>query len=37
MAKYSQYLKNSSDILVNHNLPFLLDYMEKNNDFNPNK
>ncbi len=37
MTKYSQLLRNSNDILVNHNLPFLLDYMYKNNQFNPDK
>lgn len=37
MAKYSRALTNTSDILVSNNLPFLVDYMEKNNDFNPDK
>ena len=37
MAKYSRALTSNNDILVNHNLPFLVDYMEKNNEFNPEK
>jgi hypothetical protein len=37
MAKYSRALTNTSDILVGNNLIFLVDYMEKNNHFNPDK
>ncbi len=37
MAKYSKALTNTSDIMVSNNLPFLVDYMEQNNDFNPDK
>lgn len=37
MAKYSRALTNTSNLLVSNNLSFLVDYMEKNNDFNPDK
>lgn len=37
MAKYSRALTNTNDILISNDLPFLVDYMEKNNDFNPEK
>lgn len=37
MAKYQKALTNTSDILVSPDLPFLVDYMEDNNDFNPGK
>ena len=37
MAKYSRALTGTSDILVNNSMPFLVDYMENNNDFNPDK
>lgn len=37
MAKYSRALTNTTDILISNDLPFLVDYMEKNNDFDPEK
>lgn len=37
MAKYSRALTNTSDILVSNNLSFLVDYMEQNNNFNPDR
>ena len=37
MAKYSRALTSTNSIMISHNLPFLVDYMEKNNEFNPEK
>ena len=37
MAKYSKALVNPSDQLIDSKMSFLLDYMENNNTFNPNK
>lgn len=37
MARYSRALTSNNDIMVSHNLPFLVDYMEKNNQFDPDK
>lgn len=37
MAKYSRALTNTNDILVNNSMSFLVDYMEQNNSFNPEK
>lgn len=37
MAKYSRALTNTNDILLNNSMSFLVDYMEQNNSFNPEK
>ena len=36
MAKYSRALTSNNEIMPS-NLPFLIDYMEKNNQFDPDK
>ncbi len=37
MAKYSKALVNSSDYLIDSKMSFLVNYLEKNNYFDPEK
>jgi hypothetical protein len=37
MAKYSRALTSTNDILLSNSMNFLVDYMEKNNEFDPDK